>query len=94
MGKGRRKGGGAGKKEKEGNFLPFYFSCSSFLNSADPTISEPETGKPPTFPLGLLIALDINRDVWRLLVYPPPFTSFSVVDSRVVSMMIYKTLLL
>lgn len=43
MGKGREKGGGAGKKEKEGNFLPFYFSCSRFLNSADPTIWEPET---------------------------------------------------
>ena len=37
--KGTRKGGGAGKRKKEG--------CSRFLNSADPTISEP--GSQATF---------------------------------------------
>ena len=40
--KGTRKVGGAGRV----GFHPFFFfSCSRFLNSADPTISEPGTGK-------------------------------------------------
>jgi len=33
---------GAGRKIRK--FLPFLFSCSRFLNSADPTISQPGTG--------------------------------------------------
>ena len=38
-----------GKKEKERNpcspqFSPVLFSCLPFLNSADPTISQPGTG--------------------------------------------------
>ena len=96
MGKGREKGGGAGKKEKEGNFLSFYFSCSrSSIPRTRLSRSLKQANHPhPPLPLGSLIALDINLDVWRLVVYPPPFTSFSVVDSRVVSIMIYKTFLL
>ena len=39
---GTRKVGGAGKRKK---FPPELFSCLRFLNSADPTISEPATGQ-------------------------------------------------
>ena len=52
--KGSRKVGGTGKRKKEGResaapalprILPcVLFSCLRFLNSADPTISEPGTG--------------------------------------------------
>ena len=38
---GTRKVGGAGKRKK---FPAGLFSCLRFLNSADPTISEPGTG--------------------------------------------------
>ena len=41
--KGTRKVGGAGRGGLV--FTRFFFSCSRFLNSADPTISEPGTGK-------------------------------------------------
>ena len=33
-----------GKKEKVKGFPPVFFSCSRFLNSVDPTFSEPGTG--------------------------------------------------
>ena len=44
---GTQKDGGTGKKKKEKKpFSPVFslFSCSRFLNSADPTISESGTG--------------------------------------------------
>jgi len=40
--KGTGKFGGAGKRSPQ--FPPVLFSCLRFLNSADPTISEPGTG--------------------------------------------------
>ena len=42
--KGTRKVGGAGKSPRSSQFPPVLFSCLRFLNSVDPTISEPGTG--------------------------------------------------